>query len=612
MITVSIAGGSQPEILQLVKKALKEAEQPLQFIVFDTNENLDTENLWKYVHCSNEAAVAQEAVSLVATGQAQILLKGIIQTHTLLKEMLKSEHQLKNKPILSHVAMVELPAGKTFLLTDCAMNIAPTQATLIEIVENAKEVAQKLGLHHPKIALLSAAENFNPKIPSSVLAKEVTAHFNNQQEATVFGPLSLDLATSEEAVAHKRYSGPIMGDADILVVPTIDVGNCLYKSLTLFGHAKVGGTIVGTKVPVVLTSRSDSTESKFHSTKLALFANHDCLAEETLRHSVQELAPFENVVSQTPFRKQMIAEFLETHNITQLAAVVGRGGLLKPIPGGTYLVDQQMLEDLRTERFNTHASNLGAILANEFAEKYHVPAFIVDPVVVDELQPLARISGLKGIHRRSVGHALNQKAVARKIAEDLGKTYEQSNFIVVHLGGGISLGAHQKGRMVDVVNGLDGEGPYTPERSGALPLVEFAQWILEQELTISQVKKLIAGNSGLKSYLGETDLRHIQAQIAAGDQTANYYLKGMCYQIAKSIGEMAVVLEGAIDAIILTGGAAYSQTVVQEISQKITWIAPIKVYPGEMEMAALYEGVNRVLTGEEQALNYSEAKIEQE
>lgn len=156
MITVSIAGGSQPEILQLVKKALKEAEQPLQFIVFDTSENLDTENLWKYVHCSDEAAVAQEAVSLVATGQAQILLKGIIQTHTLLKEMLKSEHQLKNKPILSHVAMVEPPAGKTFLLTDCAMNIAPTQATLIEIVENAKEVAQKLGLHHPKIALLSA------------------------------------------------------------------------------------------------------------------------------------------------------------------------------------------------------------------------------------------------------------------------------------------------------------------------------------------------------------------------------------------------------------------------------------------------------------------------
>ena len=241
MITVSIAGGSQPEILQLVKKALKEAEQPLQFIVFDTNENLDTENLWKYVHCSDEATVAQEAVSLVATGQAQILLKGIIQTHTLLKEMLKSEHQLKNKPILSHVAMVELPAGKTFLLTDCAMNIAPTQATLIEIVENAKEVAQKLGLHHPKIALLSAAENFNPKMPSS-----------------------------EEAVAHKRYSGPIMGDADILVVPTIDVGNCLYKSLTLFGHAKVGGTIVGTKVPVVLTSRSDSTESKFHSLRFAM------------------------------------------------------------------------------------------------------------------------------------------------------------------------------------------------------------------------------------------------------------------------------------------------------------------------------------------------------
>ncbi|MGO2083300.1 phosphate acyltransferase [Vagococcus sp.] len=271
MITISVAGGSQPEILALVKKAKAQFSQPVKFVVFDSNENIGNDELWEYKQCHDEQDVVQQAVSYVAEGKAQILLKGIIQTHTLLKELLKKEHGLKTQSVLSHVAMVDLPNDQgSFLLTDCAMNIAPTKESMIEIVKNVRTVAHKIGITHPKIALLSAAENFNPKMPSSVLATEVTEELANLEESTIFGPISLDLALSKESVEHKRYEGPIQGDADVIVVPAIDAGNSLYKSLTLFGGAKVGGTIVGTKVPVVLTSRSDSTDSKLHSLEFAM------------------------------------------------------------------------------------------------------------------------------------------------------------------------------------------------------------------------------------------------------------------------------------------------------------------------------------------------------
>ncbi|MGO2100707.1 phosphate acyltransferase [Vagococcus salmoninarum] len=271
MITVSVPGGSQPEILELVKKAHESYPEQLQFVVFDTAANIDKENQWTYVQCPDEATLINKAVAYVASGQAQILLKGIIQTHVVLKEVLQKEHDLKKQKVLSHVAMIKLPEMKRpILLTDSAMNIAPTTETLIEIVTSAKEVAHKVGISQPKIALLSAAENFNPKMPSSVLATEVTEHFVDSQDGTVFGPLSLDLAMSEDSVQHKRYEGPIMGDADVLVVPAIDAGNFLYKSLTMFGGALVGGTLVGTKVPIVLTSRSDSMASKLYSLEFAM------------------------------------------------------------------------------------------------------------------------------------------------------------------------------------------------------------------------------------------------------------------------------------------------------------------------------------------------------
>lgn len=271
MITVSVAGGSQPEILKLVEQAKERFPKDLEFVVFDTNENIADDSVWEYVACEDEQDIARKAVTFVAEEKAQILLKGIIQTHTILKELLKKEYGLKTQPVLSHVAMVDIPAhNKSFLLTDCAMNIAPTTDSMIGIIDNVRDVAAKIGLDKPKIALLSAAENLNPKMPSSVLATEMAEYYSNIDNAIVHGPISFDLALSKEAVEHKRYEGPITGDADVIVVPAIDAGNSLYKSLTLFGGAKVGGTIVGTKVPVVLTSRSDSTESKLHSLEFAM------------------------------------------------------------------------------------------------------------------------------------------------------------------------------------------------------------------------------------------------------------------------------------------------------------------------------------------------------
>lgn len=342
------------------------------------------------------------------------------------------------------------------------------------------------------------------------------------------------------------------------------------------------------------------------STKVALYDMNQQIIEKTIRHPIEEISQFKQVQDQKEFRKNLIDQFLieQKVKLINLKAVVGRGGLLKPIPSGTYLVNQQMLTDLTEEKYNTHASNLGAILANEYADGDNILAYIVDPVVVDELAPLAKISGLKGIERRSVGHALNQKAVARQVLSQHKMKYEESNLVVVHIGGGISIAAHEQGKMVEMVNGLDGEGPFSPERTGELPLLKFAEMILEQDLSMTEIKEILAGKGGLKSYLCETDIRLIEQRIADGDLEAKIYLDAMCYQIAKYIGLAATVLKGKIDFIILTGGVSYSKYVTDTINDYIKWIAPIKVIPGENEMEALFEGVKRVIDGVENAKTY--------
>lgn len=267
MTTIAIPGGANPEIREAITKAKQKFGSKIDFTIYDVEDNGAGD--YHFVACSPETVISK-AVKSVATGEAQILMKGIVQTHDLLKEVLKKEYDLRQQKLLSHVAMIHLPQmNRPILLTDSGMNIAPDVEQLVQIADNAITTAQKIGIEEPKVALLSSAEIFNPKMPSSVLAKEVTERMQDRR-AIVYGPLSLDLALSKEAVAHKHFTGPIAGDADVLVVPTIDTGNVLYKSLLLFGQAVMGGTIVGTKVPIVLTSRSDSAESKLLSLEFAM------------------------------------------------------------------------------------------------------------------------------------------------------------------------------------------------------------------------------------------------------------------------------------------------------------------------------------------------------
>ncbi|MBN2259644.1 MAG: butyrate kinase [Clostridiales bacterium] len=343
------------------------------------------------------------------------------------------------------------------------------------------------------------------------------------------------------------------------------------------------------------------------STKIAIFDDGKEVFETTLRHQSEEINKYEKIFDQYDFRKKVILDTLieQGINLTKLSAVVGRGGLLKPIEGGTYKVTPKMIEDLKMGLLGEHASNLGGILAFEIASKLNIPSFIVDPVVVDELQDVARISGMPELPRISIFHALNQKAVARRASEELGKKYEDCNFVVAHMGGGISVGAHRNGRVVDVNNALDGDGPFSPERSGGVPIGGLAKMCFSGEYSLDDIKRKIKGQGGLVAYLDTNDAREVENRIKDGDQNAELIYKAMAYQISKEIGAYAAVLKGQVDAIILTGGIAYDKLFVSWIKENISFIADVIVYPGEDEMSALANGGLRVLNGEEEAKIYS-------
>ncbi len=342
------------------------------------------------------------------------------------------------------------------------------------------------------------------------------------------------------------------------------------------------------------------------STKIAIYDNEKEVFETTLRHSTDEINAFEDIFSQYDFRKQVILDALNDAgiNLTKLSAVVGRGGLLKPIKGGTYAVDENMLKDLKKGVLGEHASNLGGVIANEIASQLNIPAFIVDPVVVDELQPVARISGMPEIDRKSIFHALNQKAVARRASKEMGKNYEDCNFVVAHMGGGISVGAHLKGKVVDVNNALDGDGPFSPERSGGLPVGDLAKLCFSGKYTHAEIKKMIKGQGGMVAYLDTNDGRDAVKMINEGNEQAKLVFHAMAYQVAKEIGMCATVLKGDIDAIILTGGLAYGEMFIGWIRESIEFLGKVIVYPGEDEMSALALGGLRVLRGDEVAQRY--------
>lgn len=341
------------------------------------------------------------------------------------------------------------------------------------------------------------------------------------------------------------------------------------------------------------------------STKIAAYDGEDCLWKKGLDHPAEETQAFAQVTDQYEYRIQAILQTLEEQGskLEEFTAIVGRGGLLSPLPGGTYQVDEDLVQVLHHAPGGEHASNLGGILAYHLGQRINVPAFIVDPVAVDEMEPVARLSGHPELPRKSQSHALNMKAVARKVAKDLGKAYNDVNFIVAHLGGGISVAPHRKGKMIDV-NNANNEGPFSVERCGTLPAYQLVKLCYSGRFSEKELLDQILKHGGMYAYLGTKDGREAEKRMEQGDLEAKLVLEAMVYQIAKEIGAMATVLYGEIDRIILTGGLAHSKFITSEIEKRVSFLAPVVCVPGEEEMESLAFGALRVLRQEEEALRY--------
>jgi len=341
------------------------------------------------------------------------------------------------------------------------------------------------------------------------------------------------------------------------------------------------------------------------STKVAAYENETCLWSQGIDHPVREINVFARVADQYEYRIAIILKLLEEKGtrLEEFDGIVGRGGLLDPIAGGTYLVDDKLVHTLQDAPGGEHASNLGGIIAHHLGRSINVPVYIVDPVSVDEMEPLSRLSGLPELSRLSLSHALNMKAVARKVAREVGKSYQDLNLIVAHLGGGISVAPHCKGKMIDVNNAHD-EGPYSLERCGTLPASQLVRLCYSGKYSEKEVLTKIHREGGLFAYLGTKDGRVAEKRMNAGDRHAKLILDGLCYQIAKEIGAMATVLAGEVDYIVLTGGLAHSDYIIGEITRRVSFVSPVLVVPGEKEMEALVLGALRVLNGEENALTY--------
>jgi len=349
------------------------------------------------------------------------------------------------------------------------------------------------------------------------------------------------------------------------------------------------------------------------STRIALYEDGTPVISHEFQHDKADIAGFKRVKDQANFRMDAIRQALEEEGIdtTTIDGIAGRGGLLRPLEGGVYTVSDEMLDDLKEAKYGEHACNLGAILGHSLAQEWNVPVCIVDPVVTDELSDVARVTGLPVIRRRSLFHALSQRGSARTVAKRLNISYESSNFIVCHMGGGISIGAHQHGRVVEVVNALDGEGPFSPERSGALPVIPVLDLIESGKATPARIKSIILRQGGLFAHLGTNDLREVEQRINEGDERAQFIFSALAYNIGRNIASLtpALVDENgslAVASVVLTGGMARSEKLIDEIGRRIGHIAPVQVVTGDEEMDSLAAGCEQMLLGKEKAKDYSD------
>jgi butyrate kinase len=341
------------------------------------------------------------------------------------------------------------------------------------------------------------------------------------------------------------------------------------------------------------------------STKVAFYRDSERLVQESIPYSAAELSRYEGLGDQLSLREEGLRKFIEKNAIdmSKVDLVISRGGLGRPGPAGAFSINEAMCDDLLQGRYGKHPSALGPAMALGLARKYRMPAVVIDPPSTDEFQPLARLSGLPEIERKSALHALNQKAAARKAAGQLSKRYEDVNFVVAHLGGGITIGAHCKGLVIDCTHGLN-EGPFTPERAGGLPTQDLLELAQSGRVSPKDLSKRLVGQGGLAAYLGTTNAVEVEAAVKKGDAKAELIYRAMAYQIAKDIGAMAAVLAGEVDGVVLTGGLAHSEMLTGWVRQRTAFIAPVFIFPGEDEMEAMAAGALRILRGEETPREY--------
>lgn len=617
------------------------------------------------VAADDEDQIAAAVVELIRTGAVDIVLKGSISTPTINRHMMPLAVR-PTVSLATVFDAAPIAGGRCLVLTDAGVTTICNFGRMCGLIRNAADVAHVvLGLDRPRVAVLSANEKQIPSLPSTAMGLDLARR--DWPDAVVCGPLSFDLATDPASVAIKGlpdlpHAADVAGQADVLVCPGIDTANALYKALTAmskYGEASLASITVGFPVPYIILSRADSLQTRLESIalcsvyakraaarpaggpippaaqpaetrrvlvvnpgstsmKAAVFENDRCLREAEV--------PCEIPIVGTPQQHRRQAEelsafalgVLEQCACGQVHAIAARGGFLprpeRKLPAGIYLlaqrrgrrllVDDAMVSAILQRPEKEHASNLGIPVAAALARKLNVPAFVVDPVIVDEFAPEAELSGYAPVVRRSTSHALNVRAAARRAAEAIGRPLEDLNLVVAHLGGGITVAAVRRGRMIDNNIALLGGGPFTPQRAGTLPTEELIDLCCSGRFTRAELIEELTKRGGLRSYLGQDRMDVIERRIADGDARARRVVEAMVYQIAKEIGAAFVAAGCDVEAIVLTGGLARSDFIQTALRRRVGRLAPVMVFEGSLESAALAAGAVDALLGRRKPRRY--------
>jgi butyrate kinase len=616
------------------------------------------------VAADTEEEIARATINHISAGNVDVILKGNISTAVLNRHMLGMA-QRNTVTLTSLFDAIAVAQGRPMLLTDAGFTTVCNFGRMVDMIRNAVDVAQAvMGIARPRVAILSANEKQIASLPSTHMGLELSQR--HWPDAIVCGPLSFDLATSKESVDIKGMpklpgAEQVAGQADILVCPGIDAANILYKTitaLTKYGMASLAGITVGFSIPYVILSRSDALETRLNSIalsciyaqrtveqrpkskpvaaaqptvyrvltvnpgstsiKVAVFDNDRCTYNIEAPLAPCSSDPLEKRLAEIERIKQQICAQLTEQGIKDIQAVSGRGGFLarprEKLTPGTYwvaeprkesiVVDDAVLTALLEHPEREHVSNLGAPLCAALARHFRVPGFMVDPVVVDEFSPLAEISGYKPIVRQSTAHVLSIRMASERAAQAVGRDLANLNFVVAHLGGGMTIASVCNGKIVDNTIGLLGAGPFTPCRTGQLPMGDLIDLCFSGRFTREELMRELTLNGGLRSYLGEHRMEIIEERIAEGDTKAQQVVEAMIYQISKEIGAAFVAAGCDVEAIVLTGGLARSQRIRSGVRRRVGRLAPVLTYEGSLEMDRLAQGARDVLTGRIQAKHY--------